>query len=291
MKCFYHNDMDGRCAGSLVAYYTDNYEQDSYYEVDYRNPLPIDKVEIGEVVYIVDYSFTDNTVGVLAELLKLNCKIVWIDHHSSSIRQCNTHDWVNSLNGIRDESRSGAYLTYQYFSKCKDDEDVPEFIKLVDDYDRWIFKYNNDTDFFKLSVDSMKNGPLSDLWKTLLFQAICFKHNSELLNSIISSGAAIYDYIQVTNAEHLSSYGYESEILNHKCFVMNRRSNSQLFGDKINEYPIVATWVFDGSQYTYSLYSSNPDVDCSKIAEHFGGGGHKGAAGFHSNTLIFTAHK
>lgn len=51
MKCFYHNDMDGRCAAALVAHYTGNRNTENYFEVDYRNPLPIDVVKGGETVY------------------------------------------------------------------------------------------------------------------------------------------------------------------------------------------------------------------------------------------------
>lgn len=40
-----------------------------------------------------------------------------------------------------------------------------------------------------------------------------------------------------------------------------------------------------------AIYSSNKEIDCSKIAESFGGGGHKGAAGFSSDELLFKKNK
>ena len=46
-------------------------------------------------------------------------------------------------------------------------------------------------------------------------------------------------------------------------------------------------WVFNGTKYSYSIFSSNLNVDCSKIAEKYSGGGHKGAAGFSSDELLF----
>lgn len=42
---------------------------------------------------------------------------------------------------------------------------------------------------------------------------------------------------------------------------------------------------FDGKQYHFSLYNDNGLVDCSIIAKQFGGGGHKGAAGFRIKSL------
>ena len=60
-----------------------------------------------------------------------------------------------------------------------------------------------------------------------------------------------------------------------------------MFGKKYYEYPLVVNFAYNGKGFSYSLFSSNPEVDCSKIAETFGGGGHKGAAGFFLDKLIF----
>lgn len=40
-------------------------------------------------------------------------------------------------------------------------------------------------------------------------------------------------------------------------------------------------------QWTVSLYSTKTDIDCGAIAKSFGGGGHKGAAGFQCKDLPF----
>ena len=45
MKCFYHNDHDGRCAGSIVAMYENNYNKEDFYEVDYVMNLPLDIIK------------------------------------------------------------------------------------------------------------------------------------------------------------------------------------------------------------------------------------------------------
>ena len=71
MKVFYHNDLDGRCAGALVAYFTGNYNPEDYYEVDYVMDLSVVPVADGEIVYFVDYSFKENTLDFLKSLQKL----------------------------------------------------------------------------------------------------------------------------------------------------------------------------------------------------------------------------
>ncbi len=282
MKCFYHNDMDGRCAASLVAQYTHNFESVNYYEVDYRTPLPIDNVEVGETVYIVDYSFTKHTVDTLCKLIDNGCAVIWIDHHTSSIELMNdpAYKWLNDIDGIRSSDFCGAALVYHYFNDTTEFSELPRYIQLVDDYDRWVFNLGDYTNYFKLGLETFPYDALDSVWNDL------FNYDRLIFDSIIERGKAIKMYIDENNAENLANYGYESEILGLKCYVINRRSNSWIFGDKINEYPCVVTWVFDGSQYTYSIYSIDPDVDCSKIAEYYGGGGHKGAAGFHADNLL-----
>ena len=47
-------------------------------------------------------------------------------------------------------------------------------------------------------------------------------------------------------------------------------------------------FVFDGSKWTVSIYSTNKNIDCSELAKKYGGGGHKGAAGFQCENLPFS---
>lgn len=45
-------------------------------------------------------------------------------------------------------------------------------------------------------------------------------------------------------------------------------------------YDGVACFWYANNKWNFSLYNDNGEVDCSAIAKQFGGGGHKGAAGF-----------
>ena len=80
---------------------------------------------------------------------------------------------------------------------------------------------------------------------------------------------------------------YESSIGGYKCAVINRKTNSWIFGEKYKEYPLVMVWVFNGEKYLFSIFSSNPKVNCAAIAESYGGGGHVGAAGFTLDNMPF----
>lgn len=292
MKCFYHNDIDGRCAGFLVAYMNNNFNREDFFEVNYSQELPIDKVKDNEKVWFVDYCFTDKTIGVLESLQQRGCDIIWIDHHVQSC-ELDENPKYHNIKGIRNKAASGAALTYMYlcfesgeFNDYTDEEihknlyKLPMYVQLVDDYDRWIFSLGDNVTHFKIGIECDDYNFDAEVLKEL--QSSDYK-----MGSIIKLGAQIKQYIDSDNANYLKLYSYESEILGHKCLVVNRKTNSWIFGDKINEYPICMVYVFDGTNYVYSIFTKDENIDCSEIAKQFGGGGHKGAAGFQNKELLF----
>lgn len=289
MKCFYHNDMDGRCAGSIVAQYENNYNKEDFFEVDYVMTLPIDSIQKDEKVYFVDYSFKKDTVWQLEKVLEKTSDVVWVDHHTSSLNLEKEMPWIKEIKGIRQDGISGAGLAYMYLYQCEFN-DLPYFIKLVSDYDCWQYKYEPDTTYFKIGIETECYDALDNIWVDLFRESEdegYYKQVPTTLYNLVNTGTTIKGYIDRDNEQYRKAFSYETEIEGHKCLVVNRKSNSWIFGEKYNEYPIVMVWVFNGEKYSYSIYSSNKNIDCSKIAEKFGGGGHRGAAGFSSTELLF----
>lgn len=283
MKCYYHNDIDGKCAGSIVARKTGNYNPSDYIMYDYSTPLNFDVVEEGETVYFVDLSFSVNTVDKLKELVETKkCNLIWCDHHQSSMEVMKNNPEYKSVKGIRRNGISGAALTYMYLYECEYEE-IPTFIKLVSDFDCWLFTMEHTLEF-KYALEAKDHDALDIVWNKLI------RDNASImkayLNKLFDRGKIISKYVKKEYEEYRKKYAYESRIDNYKCLVVNRSCNSLIFGDLIKEYPIVAIWAFDGEKYKYSIYSDKPEIDCSKIAEKFGGGGHKGASGFTSKELI-----
>lgn len=283
---FYHHDIDGHAAGNLLVNYARNnnlLNKDNFFEVNYTDPLPIEKITKEDEVWFVDYSFTEQTSHYLFELLEIGCDLTWIDHHKSSIEMIEKHPELKNIKGIRDNNACGALLTYLYLNNYTlediDTDKIPMYLKYVDDYDRWVFKYGDSTTHFKLGVESGDWGVFSDRWEYI--------NDSVFLANTILIGKVIKNYIDNDNAIYLKNYGYESEINGLKCLVVNKKTNSWIFGDKIKEYPVCMVYCYNGEKFTYSIFSQDPNVDCAKIAESFGGGGHKGAAGFSSSVLLF----
>jgi oligoribonuclease NrnB/cAMP/cGMP phosphodiesterase (DHH superfamily) len=284
MKIFHHNDLDGRCAGAIVAQFSQHFDQEDFIEVDYKQPLPIDKVTENEMVYFVDYSFKESTVWQLDKVLEKTKNVVWCDHHTSSLELLKVRPDLKKVSGLVQNKISGAALIYMYLYKCSFEE-LPYYVKLVSDYDCWLYKYDPDTTHFKIGMDMLNHGALDLIWTILHREALL--DCSDELTSTINIGALIKQYIDQDNKQYRKAWAYESEIEGYKCLVINRKSNSWIFGDQYDKYPLVMSWAFDGELYSYSIYSSNKDVDCSKIAEKLGGGGHAGAAGFTSKELLF----
>lgn len=303
MKIFHHNDLDGRCSAAIIAHTTNNFNKADFIEIDYVTPLPIEKVKENETVYFVDYSFTDTNLEALKKLLAKECKIIWVDHHHSSILSEEKYPELKNIEGLRIEGISGAALTYIWFycnlnlsdfpnfstinELCKYQfEYIPKFVQLVSDYDCWQWKYGEETEFFELGTHTVNTNPeKTSIWEELLSNNM--NKSNFALNNIVSAGKVIKAYETEMNTWYRNNFAFESEICGHKCIVINKKGNSKMFGKKYYEYPLVVTFAYNGKGFSYSLFSSNPEVDCSKIAETFGGGGHKGAAGFFLDKLIF----
>ena len=85
----------------------------------------------------------------------------------------------------------------------------------------------------------------------------------------------------------IKQYAYDKDVTfngkHYHCIVANSDGNSLVFGDKLANYDFGVLWRFNGKDYIYTLYTVNPNIDCSEIATYMGGGGHRGAAGFTTN--------
>ena len=304
---YHHNDHDGIvAAGVLYNYYRDIKEKFVFNMIDYNTVLNFDHIDFEnrDMVYFLDYSFSNKeNIEEFKKLLNRRLHsndVVWIDHHKTSV-ESELNNFYH-IPGVRRIGLCGAAWTYLYlnmshFSKfdinSRDDipelfhnsEDIPKFLKYIDDYDCWKHLYPETNDFhYGLTVSD-----LTDIGITLLIE------NSDgvypYIGNIIEQGQAIQRYLDFENKEyHVDMYGFEytlpEEHGGYRCFCMNRKGNSLMFGDKINEYDAVIPFYFNGERWTYSMFSNKDHIDCSEVAKSYGGGGHKGAAGWTSDKLL-----
>ena len=299
MKVFYHNDPDGKCSGSLVHYFYEKLDSEiftadgdiEYIPMDYsleEDYFPFDSIKENEQVWIVDFHISKDEVR---KLFKITQNVIWIDHHKSAIEDfADFNDF--RIEGIRiSDNLAGCELTWIYLMMMLNGKKVngipsqdvrknswfnkmPQHVQLVGDRDVWRWTFGDTTKYFGAGIMAQDMEPTSDFWIQ------CHKNN--FVNGIVQDGRLIEKYKQIWALEYYSKNGFTAEIDGHECRACNiGKIGSEFFGEDQEKYKILMTFVVDGKGIAHtSLYSTNEDIDVSKIAVKRGGGGHKGAAGF-----------
>jgi oligoribonuclease NrnB/cAMP/cGMP phosphodiesterase (DHH superfamily) len=272
--------MDGHGAGAVVALYENNYNASDFFEVDYVQELPLNKISKNEKVYFVDYSFSLNTVDVLNKVMKITSNIIWIDHHASSLELLEKYPGFKSISGIVQNGISGAALTYMYLYNVNY-ASLPLFLKYISDFDCWHLKMPN-TMQFKYGVECYDYSVHSDFWVRFFDDT-----DDRFLNTVIDRGAIAKQYSENVYKRVREQNAYEADVNGYKGLILNRDGFSELFGEQMDKYDVCVLWHYENKKYVYSIYTKKDNIDVSKIAEKYGGGGHKGAAGFSSEELMF----
>lgn len=257
--------------------------------------------------------------------------ITWIDHHISSIDIINnsdehTSELLRNIKGLRVINTSGSMLSFLYFNNQLGDIDafdygcmraisnthtqierfvieklwekyLPNFPELpvlmyVDAWDIWDHDTNLGWDNVKYAHIVLENYTVSDFSKLI--------DSYQDMNDIIDIGKSVYSVNAKRNEVLCKSFGFEFPIVvtdntgekAYKAFALNYPlTNSELFGSRMDEYDICMPFYFNGTNYTYSMYSTKPDIDCSTLCRYYNGGGHPKAAGFVRDELIIAPKK
>lgn len=283
--CYHHNDLDGRSSAALVKFFNTIYDMTpaDFIECDHSNPIDTE-IAKGKTVYIVDYSFGENELQYLEEIHKNADKIIWIDHHKTAIEMSEKYPWMKELKGIRDTSMSACPLVFRYFTDKKNLTEMPKWIQYVSDYDTWT-KALESSVHFKLGMDLRDQSPCAPIWNKLM-GGDGFENISLMLGQVIHDGSIVSMY-NSKRYDRMDSSTYDKNIyfdngnIKYYAIILNSIDHtSEVFKDKINDYDIGVVWHKQRDKYLFSIYSTKENVDCAKICQEFGGGGHKGAAGF-----------
>jgi len=107
---------------------------------------------------------------------------------------------------------------------------------------------------------------------------------------MIGEGERILAWINARNYHLVRSMAFEAEIDGLKCICSNMPQGRSSFFDTldgIKDYDVMINFYMNKKRrWNLSFYSAKKEVDVSKIAARFGGGGHKGAAGASSLTEL-----
>lgn len=220
----------------------------------------------GREVYIVDFSYKRD---VLKRICAVAEKVTILDHHITAQEELDglerEHD---NLTVVFDMDKSGAVLSWEYFHHSP----VPVLLQHVQDRDLWRFELDG-TDEINTALMSY---PFSfGFWQQLA-------ESDERLATLRAEGVTLNRYRRQLIEQYKRRAvigkvaGYEVPVVNAPHAII-----SELLGELAAEHPFAAGYQDKGGKRSWSLRSRRDGgEDVAKIAEHFGGGGHRNAAGF-----------
>lgn len=285
MICLYHSkDLDGMCSGAIVKL---KYPDAKLIGFDYGKELPMDEIPQGEAIIMIDVSMPMDKMEQLA--MYSGYDLTWIDHHISAI-----NDYKEYVSGresfmvaILENGISACEGGWKYLFP---DIRMPMAVKLLGEYDTW---RNYDKERWDHYIMPFQYGMRMKCQsaETFPMELLTQENNTELsfrgVNEMIVVGSAILEY-QKTQNERACKSSFEVEFEGLRGIALNNGgANSQVFESVYNPeiHDVMIPFVFTGKHWTFSLYTTKDEVDCSVIAKSKGGGGHKQAAGFQLKEL------
>jgi oligoribonuclease NrnB/cAMP/cGMP phosphodiesterase (DHH superfamily) len=217
----------------------------------------------GKEIYTVDFTYK---ADVMNRLMKDNKRVTSIDHHVSA-----QHVTESTYRPLYALNHSGAVLAWKYFHPTKK---IPLLSRYVEDMDLWKFKmphtreiisYLDIFDFDFKEWDRLARDFENPAKRKKIIRdgGILLRHEERLVGRLAQN-----------NAERVRFEGHTTFAVNTPLF------HSDVGAALMKKLPPISiTWSRKNGLITVSL-RSNGSVDVSKIAQRFGGGGHKSASGF-----------
>ena len=275
----YHGDCIDGFASAFACYYfmktVNKKKKVSFIPCQHQKPPPLVS---GKNVLICDFSYKFNT---LKEMIKEANKLCILDHHITAEKDLQN---ISNKNKLFDKTHSGAYITWAYFFG---EDKVPLMIKYIEDNDIWKKSMPNTRAFTSYIFNLPKT---FDNYEKFL-------DDSYIFNTVIPIGEGMQkqndNYIQ----DGVKKIAINFMLIDTKLYFVGSVNTSVLKSEIGNTmfhfYPnanfacCYSNNTFTGETYI-SLRSVDNATDVSVIAEKFGGGGHRNAAGisvFNSNTI------
>jgi hypothetical protein len=318
--CIYHSrDLDGWMSAAIVkqwyinVYYPkvtdfgrgivadEGFSSLDFLGWDYGDNIP--NLSDYDKVIMCDISFPKE------EMLNINVKLgtnfVWIDHHRRTIDEVNEvliayGIPMEGLVTLPNELKAACELTWEYFFP---NEEMPEIVRLLGRYDCFGHKgTKEEKKVLEFQYGARQAvGNYSDAYEFLL-QDIrdASSPGVQCWSAIWDNGKIIYKYLctEATQSykkafpvEFFEPIDLVNESMNYplrKFLCVNQeRFNPINFGIDYHKdgYDGFACFWYQNGEWTFSLYNDNGEIDCSAIAKQYGGGGHKGAAGFRTKNI------
>lgn len=279
---YYHDDNDGCCAAAVAGnYYDRNQFAIKFVAINYgKESWSEDEIKAAEKVWLVDF-----TSDKMDEFVKVcGPKLIWIDHHKTAVEKFPGLWYSSSILGIRSLEKAACILTWEFTHP--EDISSPVAVAYIGDKDMWRFEYP-ETRAFSAGFSLMVKTPDNPVWDQLLGL-----NYEDTVNKMISLGELLLE-AQNYKLQKAFDRGVDFTFHNWRARLVNTTGNISELGEfiyKKPEYDIAIMWQAVEDMVVFSLRSDseNPDSpDCAKIAQLYGGGGHRNAAGFQIKNVDF----
>lgn len=219
----------------------------------------------GKTVYLLDYAY--KRVG-MEQLCKQAEKVIVLDHHITAVEElAGLDDEYNNLELLLDMDRSGAMIAWEYFHQAP----VPKLIACVQDRDLWRWDIPESQD---INAGLMSQPFTFERWHEVANDELAFQRMADEGNAINRYRSQMIE--QGKRAAVMGQVaGFSVPIVNCPRAIV-----SELVGELAEGQPFAAGYTDKGNRRSWSLRSAQNGEDVAKIAQRFGGGGHKNAAGF-----------
>lgn len=258
-----------------------------YKDVAYYEDPPWDLIDDRNVL-IVDFSYKR---PVLLEIAERASSVQVLDHHKTAKDELDGLDFC-----VFDMDKSGAMLAWDWclehrresVNAALKEESVPgEFSVVMVDGAPWPIAYAQDYDLWRHELpDTEAVSAVFKYQKFDDFEALDRLYERGLAACIelgdIFSEAIRWECQDIVNhAKVVDGHGVSIGVTN--CSARHWSTALHMLLEQKPELEFAVAFIGGGKSWTHTLRSrSEDDVDVSRIASVFGGGGHKNAAGFKS---------
>lgn len=265
----YHNrDWDGFACATILA--KNGYTLFGY---NYGDPVTDDLlkqiIDPTNNVIIADVSFPDDV------MIALPPTVLWVDHHQPVYERL--REKIRCIVMYSPKHAACRHL-WCFFHK----DPPPENLEQISRYDVW--NHDSDTLAHQTGLWTLLDEDIKQLKQTNIvsdyMQAVVYK--DIFYKPVLQAGQAILPYIKQQNEIAVASM-WRKTWEGADWFVGNFHIHGDMFPDLGNYITFKAN---KRGGWTYGMRISGTDVHAGEIATRYGGGGHKGAAGFTTKELI-----
>ncbi|PJE64903.1 MAG: hypothetical protein COU90_00075 [Candidatus Ryanbacteria bacterium CG10_big_fil_rev_8_21_14_0_10_43_42] len=226
----------------------------------------------GKAVYTVDCSFPKD---VIKDIKKDVASLTVIDHHITNKEAAELADEY-----AYDVLHSGAVLSWKYFHPK---EKVPKLLQYIEDSDLWKFKLPRTK---KIMASLQLYDAQFAVWDKLVRDVEAGEEKKYLdEGSILLRQMDRRIGRMAASAEDVNFEGYVCKMVNTNIYVSELGHTLVKHGS-----PVAIMWSRREHKIIVSLRSDG-SVNVAELAERYGGGGHKSAAGFSFEVKDFLTFK